>query len=339
MRCKTIWWLVHINDYDLIEQERIKAEAPDFDPATEPIKAAYRPFYVPKASGGSRLIHAPHARLKELQKAILVRYFEPLPVPDYVGAYIKGRDLKHTSKKHVGAAEMLKLDISDFFNSTQRKWVRAWLRRLGYPEPVVRPLAALITVPIKLDIGHVVGAVPQGAPTSGAVTNHIAIDRIDKPLIGYLETRVGTDGFAYSRYADDLTLSFKKKLDDEDRAAIKQDVIDLIKQSGYRVNYSKVRCVRPDHPSKTHQAMRVLGHSVHTHINVPRKKYRTLRAIVHNAYHNGFEAECIQYGQPTAEAMVRALHGELVYWRDVNPERMEDVWQQFKEAVAKHRNS
>lgn len=310
---KTMWWLIHLNDYTLIERNR----------------GAYELMSIPKKTGGTRTIHAPIERLKEVQKSILVTYLDPFPVPDHVGAYVKGRGLKHTTEQHTGAEYQIKIDLKDFFTSTRRRWVRDLFYKVGYCREVVRPLAALMTVPIKLDNGHELGVVPQGGPTSGALTNLIAMDRLDKPIQTFLETRVGTGKYVYTRYADDMVVSLFREFKSEEVQEITKDLFDIITMSGYAVNFKKVKLTEKGAP------MRVLGQTVNEKVNVPQEVYRRLRAIAHNCAKHGIASQYQRYGAKDVDQFINKFRGEINYWSSVNPERMKDVVIEFQTALEK----
>jgi hypothetical protein len=319
IKTRTMWWMVTDNDYKKIMGGT----------------GMYELFHVPKKSGGHRPIHAPCERLKEVQKTILVKYLDPLPLGQHVGAFVPGRSLNHTTQQHVGSAEQLHLDLKDFFTSTRRRWVRDWVRSLGYPKGVARPLATLMTVPVKLPSGHIVGVVPQGAPTSGALTNQIASERIDRPILAYLEVAFGTGGATYTRYADDLVISFPRPLTSDERFEVRTSVIDLIIQAGYMVNFKKVHTERANHPKRP---MKVLGQVTNKHLNVPRSKYRKLRAITNNVLLHGFHTQYTRYGRENAEAMIQGLRGELTYWNSVNPDRIGPLLAKFDQALQDWKN-
>src|SRR5581483_11709401 len=86
-------------------------------------------------------------------------------------------------------------------------------RWLGFSEAVATIFALVCTAPetdeVFLDgarwfVATSVRRLPQGAPTSPAITN-VLCDRLDRRL-----TRAATTlGFTYTRYADDLTFSAK----------------------------------------------------------------------------------------------------------------------------------
>src|SRR5262249_13182672 len=112
---------------------------------------------------------------------------------------------------HVKKKVVCNLDLEDFFPSITFARVRGLFHRLGYSPEVATLLALLSTEPprvkAELDEKHyfiAVGerALPQGACTSPAITN-LVCRRLDARLAGVAKKW----GFAYTRYADDLTFS------------------------------------------------------------------------------------------------------------------------------------
>src|SRR5205814_542248 len=123
--------------------------------------------------------------------------------------------------------------------------VKGLFHALGYGEHVATILALLCTepprVPVELDgkTYHVslgTRVLPQGACTSPAITNALC-RRLDRRLDGLARKH----GFAYTRYADDLTFS------GDTPAAIdrlRRDAERIIRDEGFRVNAKKTRIMR-----------------------------------------------------------------------------------------------
>jgi len=313
IRCKTLWWLLVSNTAKKIERDQ----------------GLYTSHRIPKRGGskGYREIDAPCAALKNVQRALLVTYFNHLVTPTHIGAYTRGRSLHHTAEKHVQKAVKISLDIKDFFPSTRRSWVRDWLRTFGYGEWVVGALSNLMVIPKKRG-GKVYSCLPQGAPTSGLVANFVANARIDVPLMAYLH---GLDTPAvYTRYSDNIEVSFDKDLSREDVDQITGRLTRLIHDSGYRVNRNKTRIQRQTSPT---QSMSVLGMTVNEKLNIPAEKYRRLRAIVHNCAARGFSSQLERAKKETKMALYAHIHGKLIYWAQVNPAKIKPLLVQFKEAA------
>ena len=136
------------------------------------------------------------------------------------------------------------------------------------------------------------GGLPQGAPTSPRLSNLVNY-RLDARIAGM----VAALGGRYTRYADDLTISFPPEWSDDDwiiRAGpampflleghpskiryIRSFIRRVAAEEGYRVHGKKKMTVRRRH----HQQL-VTGLVVNEKVNLPRKTRRRLRAIAHRA--------------------------------------------------------
>lgn len=259
----------------------------------------YVQFAVAKRDGSERLILAPKRRLKALQRKLLQLLVDKLPVSEHAHGFRKGRSIRSNAQPHVGKRVVVKMDIQDFFPSVHVGRVRGLLIALGYGYPVAATLAALMTEaqrqPVEEDgalyqvpVGprHCV----QGAPTSPGLCNSLLLT-LDHRLAG-LAKRFG---FAYSRYADDLTFS-----GDDERAA--QGLIRLassiLRDEGFRANRAKTHILR----SGGRQV--VAGVVVNRALGLSRQERRRIRAALH------------QQGTAAIDARLR---GKLAYVAMLNP--------------------
>ena len=162
---------------------------------------AYRHFSIPKKSGGKRLISAPSRGLYQVQRAILDKILTPdqLKNRNSVFSYTAERGALEMASRHVGREFVVRVDISDFFGA------------ITFP----RVLGALKAFPLKLPHRWAVvvaqlctyrGQLPQGAPTSPAISNMVA-RRLDGELIRFAKQ----NGFRYTRYSDDLVFSARTR--------------------------------------------------------------------------------------------------------------------------------
>jgi hypothetical protein len=154
------------------------------------------------------------------------------------------------------------MDLADFFPRTTEKRVRAYFRAVGWSTEAAKVLTR---------IGTHDGGLPQGAPTSPALSNLVNY-RLDARLAG-LAARFGA---VYTRYADDLTFSF-----DSDDPKPVHALIRLTKlvaaDYGYRVHHhTKLRIMR------RHDRQLVTGLVVNRWVNLPRRTRRWLRAVEHH---------------------------------------------------------
>jgi retron-type reverse transcriptase len=175
----------------------------------------YKTFKIPKKTGGERVISAPMPRLKLVQRWILTHILEKVELHAAAHGFRPGRSIVSNAVPHVGSDVVVNLDLKDFFPSITYRRVKGLFLWLGYPEEAATIFGLLATAPdteeVELDgVSYHVAVserhLPQGAPTSPAITN-ILCDRLDRRLT-HACTKLG---FTYTRYADDLTFSAKKK--------------------------------------------------------------------------------------------------------------------------------
>lgn len=225
------------------------------------IDISYHEAFIPKRNGGSRRLLIPNEKLKRLQRLILHRLLARLRTHFAVTGFEANLSIVENALPHVGQAVVVKLDIKDFFPTTRANRVDAYFRRVGWDAECATLLTGLTT--------HEDG-LPQGAPTSPRLSNlvNFGLDRSIERFV--CEARRGT----YTRYADDLTISFPRDYPQRIRGVI-QFVARRLRCDDYELNRSKVRILRG------HQQQRVTGLVVNDRVNVPRHIRRKLRAIEH----------------------------------------------------------
>lgn len=242
--------------------------------------APYVDFEVPKAKGGTRLISAPRAPLRKIQRTILSGILEKLPVHDAAHGFVKGRSTVTNAAPHLKAAVVIKMDLKNFFPTIHYRRICGLFQHYGYDDDVAGMLASLCTRRPVLDDGTVVwpGVMPQGAPTSPTLANLIC-RRLDARLTG-LAKRVNA---TYTRYADDLTFSFAK--DDIAVGRFFWWVDQICQQEGFAEHPKKRRVLRPS------RQQRITGVVVNEKLSIPRKERRRFRAILHNCRKHGLASQ------------------------------------------------
>jgi hypothetical protein len=223
------------------------------------IEPRYQEFSIPKRSGGKRTIEAPSAELKSVQRQVLRRVLRRLSVHPAATGFERGCSIVRNARAHQGRAVVMRFDVKDFFASTTAKRLRRCFRRVGWNRPATELLLRLCT--------HK-GRLPQGAPTSPRLSNLVNF-RLDARLAG-MASRLGA---AYTRYADDVTLSF----DHEDHAKIhymQRFMRDVLSSEGYALHQRKKLSVR-----RRHDRQMVTGLVVNHRVNLPRRVRRWLRAV------------------------------------------------------------
>jgi RNA-directed DNA polymerase len=219
----------------------------------------YREFSIKRKSGGSRLIRAPRTFLKAVQQYIHRYILSQLDVPPHINGFVKGRGVITNASIHRGAPYVLNVDVEDFFGSITEKAVREFFLELGYNADMARLLMRLCTY---------WGSLPQGAPTSPSLANHI-FSTVDAKILEICTPK----NLRYSRYADDLTFSGTERISQE----FLYELQALLETHGFKVNSKKTRFSRPG------QAKYVTGLVVNERVQAPRELRRNLRAMFHNA--------------------------------------------------------
>ncbi|MBC7921472.1 MAG: RNA-directed DNA polymerase [Ferruginibacter sp.] len=244
----------------------------------------YQRFYLPKKTGGRRLISAPMPRLKAAQYWILENILRLVPVHDAAHGFVGGRSIVSNARPHVGAQVVINLDLKDFFPTVTYPRVRGVFRKLGYSEAAATILALLCTEP-DVDQAELDGEtwfiadgerhLPQGAPTSPALTN-LLCTRLDRRLAG-LAAKLG---FAYTRYADDLTFSASGERT-KNVNKLRSLVHLIVEGEDFRVHPDKTRVMRPGSRKE------VTGIIVNDKPGVDRTTLRKFRALLHQIEQEG----------------------------------------------------
>ncbi|MBO9199476.1 MULTISPECIES: reverse transcriptase family protein [Niastella] len=237
----------------------------------------YRKFYIPKKSGGKRLISAPMPRLKNVQYWILENIFNKVTIHPAVHGFALQRSIISNAQPHIGKAVVVNIDVKDFFPSVHYKRVKGLLQQLGYSEKIAVILALLCTEAVTEEVtidgqnyfvqkGNRV--LPQGAPTSPAITN-ILCYKLDKRLQGL----ANKSQCSFTRYADDITFSFDNVGTNAQQLVWR--IKKVLQDEGFTVHPDKIRIMRKG----AHQE--VTGIVVNEKAGIPRKKLRQFRAVLH----------------------------------------------------------
>lgn len=265
----------------------------------------YITYGIKKRAGGVRIIHAPKKKLKALQRELNRQLVSKLPVSDYAHGFLKDRSIKTGAQVHVGKSVLLKMDLKDFFPSVTYARVRGLLIAYGYGYVVAATLAVLMTEALRqpVEVNGTIYHVPvgprtcvQGAPTSPGLCNALLL-RLDRRLAGLAKKH----GFAYTRYADDLTFSGSSKTG---LAFLLRQAKWVVEQEGFEVNAAKTRVMNRG------RRQEVTGVTVNSVLGLSRKKRRRIRAMLHRASIEGTDANAKS-----------RLQGLLAWVHMLNPEQ------------------
>jgi hypothetical protein len=182
----------------------------------------YREFKMKKRSGGFRTIDVPYPALLECQYWIFENILSKVKLNYCAHGFAKKKSIITNAKVHLNQPELLKIDLENFFQSISKDRVIAFFHRLGYSTEVSFYLASICCLNECL---------PQGAPTSPALSNIISI-KLDNRLLAFAKKF----DLKYTRYADDLAFSGEK-------LPIKfiDYITKIVEDEGLRVNKAKTK--------------------------------------------------------------------------------------------------
>jgi RNA-directed DNA polymerase len=290
--------------------------------ANSPKLSHYHHHWVAKARGGWRLLEAPKARLKRMQRWLLDNVVAPIQPSDVAHGFVQGRSVRTFVAPHVGRPVVVRMDLEDFFASVSRARVVALFRRVGYPRPVAAALAGLCTAPTPEAVlaAHPREAVdlaqrflmnarlrdahlPQGAPTSPALSN-LAAWRLDRRVAGL----AAGFGATMTRYADDLAFSGDEAFGRSLRFFLAR-VGAIALEEGFRVNHRKTRVMRQG------RRQSLCGLVVNDTANLPRRERDRLRATLFNAARSGLDSQ----NRDARPDFRRHLEGRVAWAAALNP--------------------
>ncbi|WED43378.1 reverse transcriptase domain-containing protein [Legionella cardiaca] len=247
----------------------------------------YITFIIPKKSGSDRIIDAPKAKLKSIQRA-LVKEFNQIYLPRInAHGFICKRSIITNAKHHINKKYVFNLDLKDFFPSIHFGRVRNLFMSNLFS----------FTYEVATVLAHICchnGRLPQGAPTSPVLTNMIAF-KLDNELLKLsIENKC-----SFTRYVDDLTFSFscqKNKLppdiiclNGDENITPGNKLQKIIEKNGFEINLSKCRL------HHVTQSQKVTGIVVNNKTNVQRGFINKTRSMLYAWERFGLEAGAKEY--------------------------------------------
>lgn len=260
----------------------------------------YRPVQIPKSDGSVRQLLVPDEALKSIQRKILQVLLSRSEISRYATAYRYGGSIVKNARVHVGKAQILKLDIRHFFDSIRYSTVK----EIVFPAEIYSEQnRVLLTM-----LCYYQDALPQGAPTSPAISNIILRD-FDNALGAWC----GERGIAYTRYCDDMTFSGFFDA---------QEVVCLVRKRlseyGLQLNERKTKRLDP------HQRQTVTGVVVNRKANARSAYRRVLRQELYYCQKFGIESHLQRMGSSASVEQYRhRLLGRVNFVLSITPENEE----------------
>ena len=247
----------------------------------------YIRFSVPKKSGGRRIISAPMPKLKALQYWVLENILNKIRVHDAANGFVEKRSILSNASNHIGKDVVVNIDLKDFFPTISYPRVKGLFCKLGYSEKIATILALICTEPDREEVmldGKIYfvatgkRALPQGAPTSPAITNIICY-KMDRRFKGIADKL----SFSYTRYADDLSFS---AIGNEQTKKVQQllwRIKKIITDEGFVIHPKKVKVMRKGAKQE------VTGIVVNKKAGIDRKMLHRFRALIQQIAKHGLD--------------------------------------------------
>ncbi|MEO1221919.1 MAG: retron Ec67 family RNA-directed DNA polymerase/endonuclease [Pseudomonadota bacterium] len=246
----------------------------------------YRPFVIPKKSGGVRTIHAPKPQLALLQARLAELLYACVREKKKADrrfwhashGFHQGRTIISNAEAHRRRRFVFNIDLENFFGTINFGRVRGFFIHdsMFSLEPKVATIVAQIAC-------HE-NALPQGSPCSPVISNLIG-NILDSRLLALARDARCT----YTRYADDLTFSTNEKLFPTEIAVnvhgagweVGKKLSKEIEKSGFFINPVKTRM------SLRRSRQTVTGLVVNERANITQDYYRAARAMCNSLFQTG----------------------------------------------------
>lgn len=230
----------------------------------------YHRVEMKKKTGGIRHIESPLRELKAIQRWVLRTILDKLSPSVYAKGFVRGKSILDNAKPHEGNQYVLNLDLQDFFTNVKASHVYTLFKNIGYNNNIAFILTSFCTKG---------GYLPQGAPTSPALSNLVCL-RLDHRISTYCKKRALT----YTRYADDLCISGNKILILQKASYL---IKDIICNEGFIINSKKEKFLGPK------VRREVTGLTVTPKITISKKNYciyrKRIYVLVRNNIPNKYE--------------------------------------------------
>ncbi len=303
-------------------------------------EGAYRTFQIKKRSGGSRNINVPDKDLMKVQKWIDRNILSRILAGPHSFAYEKGKKILDCVSRHVGSKWLIKIDIRNFFESITEKQIYQVFTDIGYNNLISFELARICTKVLenaqKYDDkrwkntkqsnyniscykNEKLGHLPQGAPTSPKLSNLVV-----KNMDALIAKVANEQGFIYTRYADDITLSTIEKYHRKKACSILNRIENILETCGFKSNSNKIKIIGPG-LNKVILGLNISNDRVH----ITKKLKRKIECHIFHCIDKGPNNHARKRGFKTIIGLKNYLLGILRYVKDVDIKYYEKIKLQF----------
>ena len=259
----------------------------------------YHNVFIPKSDGTKRKLSVPDLILKNVQRSIVDNILVYYPVSKYATAYKVGSSVQKNARPHVNKKKILKLDIEGFFDNIIYSRVKDIV---FYEDKFSEPIRILLTM-----LCYYRESLPQGAPTSPAITNIIMYE-FDEKIGAYCTEK----GISYTRYCDDMT--FSGEFDEK-------EIITLVKEELRKLGlFLKNRKTAVINRTKRQT---VTGIVVNEKINLTKEYKKKIRQEIYYIEKFGLENHAKNQGITDANGYLVSLLGRIAFVIQTCPENCE----------------
>ncbi len=257
----------------------------------------YCDYTIPKRDGGIRYISSPTLQLMAIQREILKQLLLPyFDVPHCCIGFVKNKNILDNVRPHLKNIYILKTDIKDFFPSIKQPRIQQLFEKIGYSKKISSILARLCCR---------YGSLPQGAPTSPILSNMIMLD-----ADGKISQLCEQYNFVYTRYADDITISSKNKINTDIILKIKK----ILAEEGFEIKKEKT------HFYGKNSKKIITGISISSGVpKIPRKTKRAWHQEIMMIKKYGIlgHMDNISHYNPL---FIASFFGKISFWKQIEPD-------------------
>lgn len=315
--------MIHRRNYLLLKQAKTKPELASilgvsasfltrtlYKPGVKShVNSHYHQFEITKKSGGVRIISAPSDELKDLQRKLsdllldckTVIHLDNKVECTLSHGFERERSIITNARIHRAKKNVLNLDLADFFGSFNFGRVRGFF--IANRDFKLDPHIATIIA----QIACYKDTLPQGSPCSPVIANLIA-----NSLDIKLSKLAKRNGCSYTRYADDITFSTRKKsfpidiVKDIENVTLGSKLLGEIRRSGFSVNPKKTRL------QFKNSRQEATGLVINKKVSIKSEYWRSTRAMAHSLFKTGKFTIANQDGS-FREGHLSELEGRLTF--------------------------
>jgi len=256
---------------------------------------------IPKGKGKFRTVYKVDGRLRFLHSRIKDLLEACIPATGTSYAYESGCKISDTVERMQKAKLLLSIDFKNHFGSVSMWQVAKMLEHKGFEEDVAFLIARLccITEGTK-------SFLPQGSVVSPTLSNKVCEHLLDPVLSQAFPNATIT------RYSDNLYLAYdSNEISGRDTLSKLREVVRL--STGWRCHKARIM--------PYYRRQRGLGLVLNEKPNMPREKYQSMKALLHNLATKDQESQLTRaqetygFSEVTVSELLMRLRCKLVYWK------------------------